>query len=228
MASRAARAPRSRAARGARRLARRALRALGAAPREHDFFAVLRHVESLRPEQPRIGCALRPAQEALRLGQEPELDFAPAALDSFDTGAEPGAAPGRALLRPARAAGADAAALHRVRARAAAHPRRRDARALPRRLPPPAAVAVLSRLGAGAADGAPRPARTTTATRAWLGAGFGSEGAGAAPRALPDATRASSRPGCWARAAATPRAWPSCCASTSACRSASSSTSANG
>jgi len=63
---------------------------LQADPRAHDFFAVLRRVESLRPQSPRFGRALRPSQEALRLGQEPELDFAPAALASFDRG---GAAP---------------------------------------------------------------------------------------------------------------------------------------
>jgi type VI secretion system protein ImpH len=63
--------------------------ALEARPREHDFFAVLRHVESLRPELPRIGTALRPAQEALRLGQDPELAFAPAALESFAADARP-------------------------------------------------------------------------------------------------------------------------------------------
>jgi len=57
--------------------------ALAAAPREHDFFAVLRHVESLRRELPRIGTALLPAQEALRLGQDAELSFAPAALETF-------------------------------------------------------------------------------------------------------------------------------------------------
>ncbi|HEY3634246.1 MAG TPA: type VI secretion system baseplate subunit TssG [Caldimonas sp.] len=63
--------------------------AVAAAPREHDFFAVLRHVESLRSGQPRIGVALRPAQESLRLGQVPELSFAPAALETFDPGAHP-------------------------------------------------------------------------------------------------------------------------------------------
>src|SRR5205085_10754264 len=62
--------------------------ALAAAPREHDFFAILRQVEALRQEQPRIGFALRPAQETLRLGQVPELAFAPAALESFDPGAQ--------------------------------------------------------------------------------------------------------------------------------------------
>ncbi|MEO6362390.1 MAG: type VI secretion system baseplate subunit TssG [Caldimonas sp.] len=63
--------------------------ALGEAPREHDFFAVLRHVEALRPDLPRIGAALRPSQEALRLGQDAELAFAPAALESFAAGATP-------------------------------------------------------------------------------------------------------------------------------------------
>jgi type VI secretion system protein ImpH len=60
---------------------------LQAQPRAHDFFAVLRRVESLRPDLPRFGRALRPSHEALRLGQEPELDFAPAALANFEPGA---------------------------------------------------------------------------------------------------------------------------------------------
>lgn len=53
-------------------------------PREHDFFAVVRRLEALHPQWPRLGEALRPSQEPLRLGQDPELDFAPAALESFD------------------------------------------------------------------------------------------------------------------------------------------------
>jgi type VI secretion system protein ImpH len=57
--------------------------ALARDPRGHDFFAVLRQVEALHPEWPRLGRALRPAQEALRLGEEPELDFAPAGVASF-------------------------------------------------------------------------------------------------------------------------------------------------
>ena len=59
------------------------LQAVEEVPRAHDFFALLRRVEGLRPEMPRWGCAARPAQEPLRLGQEPELDFAVAALESF-------------------------------------------------------------------------------------------------------------------------------------------------
>ena len=65
--------------------------AVEAAPYHFDFFALMRRVESLRPDAPRIGKALRPSQEALRLGQEPELDFAPAALATFTFKA--GAAP---------------------------------------------------------------------------------------------------------------------------------------
>ena len=52
-------------------------------PWAHDFFALLRRVDALRPQYPRTGQAARPQQEALRLGQVPELDFAPAALASF-------------------------------------------------------------------------------------------------------------------------------------------------
>jgi type VI secretion system protein ImpH len=57
--------------------------ALAAAPWEHDFFAVMRQVDALNPKSPRLGAALRPNAEAVRLGQDPELDFAPAALMSF-------------------------------------------------------------------------------------------------------------------------------------------------
>ena len=60
---------------------------LQAAPFAHDFFALLRRIESLRRDAPRIGHARRPSQEALRLGQEPELDFAPAALATFTASA---------------------------------------------------------------------------------------------------------------------------------------------
>lgn len=56
---------------------------LAAEPWAHDFYAVLRQIESLSPAAPRLGRALRPSAEPLRLGQEPELDFAPAALMSF-------------------------------------------------------------------------------------------------------------------------------------------------
>ena len=53
-------------------------------PWAHDFFALLRRVDALRPGFPRTGQARRPQHEALRLGQVPELDFAPAALAKFE------------------------------------------------------------------------------------------------------------------------------------------------
>ena len=71
--------------------------ALQAAPYDFDFFALMRHVECLHPDAPRIGRALRPSQEALRLGQEPELDCAPASLATF--GVEEGATAPRLGVR---------------------------------------------------------------------------------------------------------------------------------
>jgi type VI secretion system protein ImpH len=57
--------------------------ALGRAPWQHDYFQLLRWVDALHPQLPRLGQALRPRDEALRIGQDPELSFAPAALHSF-------------------------------------------------------------------------------------------------------------------------------------------------
>ena len=60
--------------------------ALDAAPYTHDFFATLRRLEALHPSLDRLGCALRPRDEPVRMGQDPELEFAPAALMSFHAG----------------------------------------------------------------------------------------------------------------------------------------------
>lgn len=62
--------------------------ALAAAPHEHDFFALLRRIESLRPQAPRFGRALRPALEPLRLGQKAELHFAVSALAGLERSAK--------------------------------------------------------------------------------------------------------------------------------------------
>jgi type VI secretion system protein ImpH len=56
---------------------------LAAAPYAHDFFHTLRRIETMTPRSPRLGRALRPGLEPVRLGQDPELDFAPASLVSF-------------------------------------------------------------------------------------------------------------------------------------------------
>ena len=52
-------------------------------PWSHDFFALLRRIQAERADLPPLGTALRPAGEPLRLGQDVELDFAPAALSSW-------------------------------------------------------------------------------------------------------------------------------------------------
>ena len=61
--------------------------ALAAAPYAFDFFALMRRIDALSPNAPRLGRALRPSFEPVRLGQDPELDFAPAAISSHETSA---------------------------------------------------------------------------------------------------------------------------------------------
>jgi type VI secretion system protein ImpH len=57
--------------------------ALADAPFAHDFYQALRRVECLFPDTPRLGTATRIADEPVRLGQEPALDFAPATLSAL-------------------------------------------------------------------------------------------------------------------------------------------------
>lgn len=56
------------------------LEGLAQRPWENDFYQVLRRIEAWHPTLPRLGEARRPADEPIRLGQEPELSFAPANL----------------------------------------------------------------------------------------------------------------------------------------------------
>lgn len=56
------------------------LAALAAEPWRFDFFHALRLVEATHPRQPRLGTARRPQDEPVRLGQSPDLSFAPATL----------------------------------------------------------------------------------------------------------------------------------------------------
>lgn len=65
--------------------------ALSAAPWQHDYYQTLRRIEALHPQLPRLGKARQPRQEPLRIGQDIELDFAPAALSSWH--AEAGSVP---------------------------------------------------------------------------------------------------------------------------------------
>jgi type VI secretion system protein ImpH len=57
---------------------------LAAAPYRHDFYQTLRRLECLYDGKPRLGQALRPVDEPIRLGQDPDLAFAPAPLASFE------------------------------------------------------------------------------------------------------------------------------------------------
>jgi len=59
------------------------LQALAREPYRYDFYQVLRRLECAHADQPRWGMALRPGDEPVRFGQDPELAFAPAPLASF-------------------------------------------------------------------------------------------------------------------------------------------------
>lgn len=56
---------------------------LEAEPFAHDFYQTMRRLECLHADKPRWGMALRPADEPVRIGQEPSLAFAPASLAAF-------------------------------------------------------------------------------------------------------------------------------------------------
>lgn len=52
-------------------------------PWDFDFYQALRLVECANPGKPRIGQSRRASEDIVRLGQEPSLAFAPAALAEF-------------------------------------------------------------------------------------------------------------------------------------------------
>lgn len=54
--------------------------ALARAPWEFGFCHTLRRLDCLQPERPRIGATPRPADDPIRLGQQPSLRFAPSEL----------------------------------------------------------------------------------------------------------------------------------------------------
>jgi type VI secretion system protein ImpH len=59
------------------------LRALEQKPYAYDFYQTLRRIECLFADKPRLGQALRPADEPLRLAQEASMSFAPAPISAF-------------------------------------------------------------------------------------------------------------------------------------------------
>jgi type VI secretion system protein ImpH len=65
-----------------------ALQALIEQPRAFDFFEALRRVECAWPSLPRLGTAVRPAEEPVRIGQTPSLAFAPSTLAGAEATAD--------------------------------------------------------------------------------------------------------------------------------------------
>jgi len=55
-------------------------------PERFDFFQALRLIECLYADRPRLGTGKMASDDPVRLGQEPEMDFAPATLRSCKTG----------------------------------------------------------------------------------------------------------------------------------------------
>jgi type VI secretion system protein ImpH len=66
-------------------------------PYRYDFYQTLRRLECLHENKPRWGTALRPTDEPVRLGQDPDLSFAPSPLASVEFGKE--GAPPRLQVR---------------------------------------------------------------------------------------------------------------------------------
>ena len=66
-------------------------------PYRYDFYQTLRRLECLYDQKPRWGTALRPVDEPVRLGQDPDLSFAPAPLASLEFGKD--GAPPRLQVR---------------------------------------------------------------------------------------------------------------------------------
>ena len=69
------------------------MQALASAPHSFSFFQAVRLLECTFADKPRVGTSLRLADDPIRLGQQPELDFAPATLASFHPGAGASATP---------------------------------------------------------------------------------------------------------------------------------------
>ncbi len=59
---------------------------LAEAPEQFDFNRVMREVEALNPDRPRLGRSVRPSEDAIRLAQEASVEFAPAMLAGWKTG----------------------------------------------------------------------------------------------------------------------------------------------
>ena len=58
--------------------------ALEREPWAFDLFQALRRLEAEHADSPRLGRSRRPSEDAIRLGQEPSLAFAPSTIAAFD------------------------------------------------------------------------------------------------------------------------------------------------
>lgn len=61
---------------------------LGEAPWKFGFYALMRLVEAVHADAPRFGRSVRPAQDRLRLGQEPSVTHQPASIAGLERGTE--------------------------------------------------------------------------------------------------------------------------------------------
>jgi type VI secretion system protein ImpH len=59
-------------------------RALTREPWSFDFYQALRRIECLSGDRPRLGRALRPTDEPVRVSQEPSVAFAPSTVSDFE------------------------------------------------------------------------------------------------------------------------------------------------
>lgn len=66
--------------------------AIAREPWRYEMFQALRWIEAAHPEMPRLGKAAHAAEEPVRLGQTPEVSFAPASISSFTHATENGKA----------------------------------------------------------------------------------------------------------------------------------------
>ena len=60
---------------------------LAAEPWAWSFYQAMRRLEAEHADRPRLGRSVRPAQDALRLAQEPSVEFAPATLAAWEAAA---------------------------------------------------------------------------------------------------------------------------------------------
>lgn len=72
-------------------------RKLASEPYRFDFFQAVRLIECAHADRPRVGESTRLGEDPIRFGQAPDLSFAPASLEAFETPAD-GRAP-RMLVR---------------------------------------------------------------------------------------------------------------------------------